>query len=66
MITLTFLVCIANGQCVQQAPQATFQTITQCETMAKVVMDDMDRKMAEGVVPAHTSTFRCVQWGTPS
>jgi len=66
MITLTFLVCLASNECVSQAPPQVFQSVAQCEVMAQMVMADMDRKMAEGLVPAHAASYKCVNWGQPS
>lgn len=66
MITLTFLVCLSSGQCIQQAPPQVFMTHEQCGMMANAVIEDMQRKMAAGTVPPHTAIYKCIEWGTPS
>ena len=66
MITLVFLICMSNGQCIQNGPDMVFQTAIQCETAAQMIKDEVDKKMARGEIPPHVSTHKCVNWGTPS
>lgn len=66
MVTLTFLICMANGQCIQNGPDMVFQNVIQCETAAQIIKTEVDRQMAAGEIPPHASTYKCVQWGTPS
>ena len=66
MTTLVFLICMANGQCIQNAPDMVFQTTIQCETAAQMIKDGVDEKMARGEIPPHVSAHKCLNWGTPS
>ena len=66
MTTLVFLICMANGQCIQDGLDMVFQTNIQCETAAQIIMGEVDKKMARGEIPPHVSTHKCVNWGTPS
>ena len=66
MTTLIFLICMANGQCIQQAPPQVFTSVADCQAIARFVLNDMDKKMAEGTVAAHVATFKCIEWGTSS
>ena len=66
MTTLVFLICMANGECIQNGPSTVFQTNIQCETAAQIIKDGVDERMARGEVPAHVSIHRCINWGTPS
>ena len=66
MTTLISLICMANGQCIQNGPDMVFQTNIQCETAAQIIMGEVDKKMARGEIPPHVSTHKCVNWGTPS
>ena len=66
MTTLVFLICMVNGQCIQNAPQQVFQSVTQCETAAEMILTEVDRQMAAGEIAPHVSTHKCISWGTSS
>lgn len=66
MFTLTFLICMANGQCIQNAPDHVFPTKIHCELAAEQVLSVMEDRMLSGEVPAHLAAYQCVSWGTPS
>ena len=66
MTTLVFLICMANGQCIQNAPQQVFQSVAQCEAAAGIILTEVDRQMAAGEIAPHASAYRCISWGTSS
>lgn len=66
MFTIVFLVCMPNGQCMQQGPESVFPSEEACEYIAGAVMRNMQERVKEGVTPEHMATYKCVAWGTPS
>lgn len=66
MITLVFLLCMSNGQCIQNGPSAVFPDRASCESTAGLVLQGVSEQVARGEVPPHTSIHRCINWGTPS
>lgn len=66
MYSLVFLICLANGQCITQVPEAVFSSLEQCEATANVILRDVDRRMAEGEMPPHLSKHVCHSWGEPA
>jgi hypothetical protein len=66
MITLSFLICMANGQCITTGPDTILRTMVQCETVANAILAETDRRMAAGEIEPHVAKYKCVDWGVPS
>jgi hypothetical protein len=65
MISLVFLLCLPNGFCQSAASEDVFTSKNACEVMAMVSVDANYEAMRQGLMPNHTITYKCIEWGEP-
>jgi len=65
MITLVFLLCFDNGQCMSATNQSTFKEQEQCVAAGEALVAVNKARIAQGLIEKHTAEFKCIEWGKP-
>lgn len=65
MITLAFLICLPNGMCQAAGPPYVYSTMSECETMATMIIAENMGAISRGEAPVHSVVHKCINWGEP-
>jgi len=63
MVTLTFLICVAGGECFGTAEKVVFPDMDTCEQVAQDAMLRWREEVIRGEKPPHSSIHYCLNWG---